>query len=263
MNKDVKKETRKTIYLIIAMLFVGIAIAGGTYALLSSSLNVINGEYNTSTHCFAVDYDITNAGGGTDITGELIPSANPSGGLSGRVGIKMNSGCSLAAKGTITLHVDSSTSSVLTVGHSSYCVSKETLQRINSIISSSACETAGGKWLVFGEEPYCETKNSYIRLPEYTTQSDCTTNNGKWSTWGSPLKYAIYTNASATGTPVAAGRINTADIGNDMVLYSNFTVSTTQVYYYVFIWLDGYLIDNSYVDLPISGSLSATVVQGS
>ena len=50
-NKNIKKNT----FLIVLILLIGLAIAGGTYAYLNLTANVTNGTYNLTSTCFLVD----------------------------------------------------------------------------------------------------------------------------------------------------------------------------------------------------------------
>lgn len=195
-----------------------------------------------------------------DITGTMFPTSSPSRGLNGSVGLKVNSSCSTYGTGTIKLHVDSTTSSTLTTPIASYCESKKTLQKIDGISTKSACETANGIWRGYGDS-YCENPDTLERITTYTTQSDCESNGGSWQTGGSPLKYAVYNSDDITQNPVSVGHINTSDIGHDITLKDDIVISEVQKYYYIYIWLDGYMTDNSFSNLPFSGSISASAIQ--
>lgn len=70
------------------------------------------------------------------------------------------------------------------------------------------------------------------------------------------LKYAVYENINSS--PVASGTI-TATGNKD--LYSGFTLSKTAKTYYIYVWLDGTIADNEYVDIPFSGHIHATAIQ--
>ncbi len=251
---------KKNIILIIAVFFVGIALAGGTYAYLTSTLNVTNGNYNTITGCFDITYNINNVTSGQDITGTMFPSSGPSGGLSGRVGIKTTNACNINGTGELKLHINSGTSSSLMSPSQSYCEDRRTLEAMSGVTTEAACDTAGGRWRGYGDA-YCENNATLQRLTDYTTQSDCTSNGGSWKTGGSPLKYAIYDNASATGTPLSVGRIASTDIGNDITIYENFLINNTQAYYHIFIWMDGYLIGNSDNTASFDGYITASAIQ--
>ena len=250
----------KNFILLITVLFVGLALAGGTYAFLTSSVNITNNVYNTVTGCFNVDYTIDNGDNTQDITGTLFPSTNASGGLNGRVGIKANTTCGLNGIGTLKLHINSETSSTFMTSASSYCEDRGTMEPITGISTEADCQTTGGRWRGYGDS-YCESNTTLERLTDYTDSSSCANHSGTWKSGGSPLKYAVYSNATATGAPLSKGYITAADIGNDVTIYDGFIVDATQDYYYVFIWLDGYLVDNSVNNLSFGGYIKAEAVQ--
>ena len=225
---NMKNIRNKYILMAAVVILVGLAVAGGTYAWLSASLNVTNGNSSGQTHCFLIDYNIDNAGSGNgqSITGLLFPGSGPAKGLTGRVGLKVNSSCSLNGTGTLKLHINSGTSSVFgTVG-----------------------------------EAHCENSTTLETLNDYKTSSACS-GHGTWTSSTTPLKYAVYSNNAATGTPLSVGYITTSDIGNDKTIYNNISITSTQAYYYIFIWLDGYMTDNTFTDLSFDGYISASAVQ--
>lgn len=228
----------------------------------SSGDGVILDEVNISTVASKISfknfqlYETSNL----DITGTMFPSASPNKGLNGRVGFKANSTCNVPGTGSLNLHVNSGFDTKILTVATSYCYDKYTGDRYTEYTTESACTTAGYKWKEYPTN-WCENKNTLEMLREYTDSSTCTSNNGIWRTSGSPLKYAIYNNATGTGTPLSVGNITTSDVGHDIVIANNLDVTSTQQYYYIFIWLDGYLTDDTYVDLPFSGYINATVVQ--
>ncbi len=250
----------KSILLVIAILLVGLSLAGGTYAYLTMAANVTNGNYNTQTTCFNIDYNISNEGSGQDITGTLFPSSGPSGGLNGRVGIKVNASCSTRGLGTLKLHINSNTSSSLMTSASSYCENRKTLEAISGITTEADCTTAGGRWRGYGDN-FCENPATLGRMTEYTTQYACTSHGGTWKSGGSPLKYAVYDNSNATGASLSKGYITSTDINTDKIIYDNFIIDSNQQYFYIFIWIDGYLVDNAVNDLPFSGYVKAEANQ--
>ena len=252
----------KSILLVITILLIGLSLAGGTYAYLTMAASVTNGNYNTQTTCFNIDYNISNEGSGQDISGTLFPSANASGGLSGRVGLKANASCGLNGLGTLKLHINSTTSSSLMTSASSYCQDRKTLEPISGITTESACTTTGGRWRGYGDA-YCESKSTLERLTTPTDSESCTSAGGTWKTGGSPLKYAVYDNNAGTGEPLSKGYIESTDINTDKVIYDNFIITSTQKYYYIFIWIDGYLVDNAINNLPFSGYINASAEQAS
>ena len=257
MNRDIKK---KLIGSIIAVIAFVILIAGATYAYLVSNVDVTNGNYVTDTHCFQIDYNINNTDGTQNITGILFPSAVPTKGLNGRVGFKTTNNCELNGKGTLKLFINSNNNTTnLTSIASSYCRSRKTGEAVN--LTESECTAAGHRWVSIPTS-YCEN-NATLETMTNVSQSDCTSNGGTWVTGGSPLKYAVYDNNSGSGTPVKAGYITSSDIGdsNGKIIYDNFIVTDVQKYYYIYIWMDGYLTDNSYNDIPFTGHIEASAIQ--
>ena len=250
----------KSILLVIAIVLVGLSLVGGTYAYLTMAASVTNGNYNTTTTCFNIDYNISNEGSGQDITGTLFPSSGPSGGLSGRVGIKVNAACSTRGIGTLKLHINSTTSSSLMTSASSYCQNRKTLEPIANITTEADCTTAGGRWRGYGDS-FCENSVTLQRMTDYTTENACTGAGGTWKTGGSPLKYAVYDNNAATGIPLSKGYITSTDINTDKTIYTDFIIDSNQQYFYIFIWLDGYLVDNAVNDLPFGGYVKAEANQ--
>ena len=252
-------KNRKIIYTlwILTILFT---MLGGTFAYLSNNLNVTNGAYSLDSHCFNVDYNINNVDGSQDITGTLFPSSTHNKGLSGRVSMKINSSCDMNGMGELKLHINSTTSSKLTTSATSYCENKSTLEAISGITTKLACNTAGGRWQGYGDY-YCESNTTLERLAQYNNELNCTGNGGTWKSGGSPLKYAVYNNESGNGSPLSVGYITSSDIGNDKTIYNDFVVTGNQDYYYIFIWLDGYLTDSTYTNLPFSGYITANAMQ--
>ena len=70
------------------------------------------------------------------------------------------------------------------------------------------------------------------------------------------LKYAVYENVNSE--PVSSGVISQT---GEMTLYGDFTLSETAKNYYIYIWLDGNIADNSYVNIPFSGYIHASATQ--
>ena len=211
---------RKNIILSVVVVLVGILLAGGTYAYLTFSINVTNNVVNASTTCFDIDYLDTN-----QITGTMFPSAGPAKGINGKVSLKVKSSCDLDGIGNIYIHANSGTSTKFTTTMTAHCENPNTLETLKS----------------------------------YTTSSTCTSNNGIWVTNGTPLKYAIYDNDSATGQPIDVGYFNA--IGSDLAVYKTFLINHTQKNYYIFLWLDGYLTDNTYTNLAFNGYVKADATQ--
>lgn len=253
-------KNRKIVYVLL-ILTVLFTLIGGTFAYLNFTFEATNSNYVSETHCFQIDYTINNENSGQDITGTLFPSANPTGGLNGRVGLKTNNNCELNGIGTLKLHIndsiDSTSFTKLTTKASSYCRSRKTGEAVN--LSESECTEAGNRWIDIPTS-YCENTNTLEYMKDYTTSSDCTSNGGTWVTNGSPLKYAVYNNVDLT-TPVSVGHIISTDRGTDMTIFDNFMVISEQKYYHIYIWLDGNLTDNTFEELPFSGYILSSVTQ--
>lgn len=214
------KMKNKNIVLSLVIVLVGLVLAGGTYAYLTVTLNVTNNIVNGSSTCFNVDYLNTD-----QITGTLIPSARPTGGLTGTVSLKINNACDLEGTGNIYLHVNANTS--------------------NTFITTLP--------------NHCENRYTLETMTQYTTSNTCQANNGSWITAGTALKYAVYDNSAGTGDPLNVGYIN--DIDDDIAIYENFIITKTQKNYYIFLWLDGNLTDNTYANLSFSGYVKADAMQ--
>lgn len=255
-------NTKKLIGAIIGVIMFAALIAGATYAALSRTANTTNATQDVASLCFLIDYNINNTDGSQDITGTMFPSGTIAKGLNGRVGLKINSSCTLNGTGTLKLHINNTTSSALTTPAASYCENRSTLEKIDGITTEAACkaDNVKGRWRGYGDS-YCENPNTLERMPDYTTQSDCTSHSGTWKTGGSPLKYAVYNNANLTGNPISKGHITSSDIGKDITIYDNFPIDDIQQYYYIYIWLDGYQTDNTHTELPFSGYISASAIQ--
>jgi len=251
---------RKNVVLMVLVMFMGLLIAGGTFAYLTYSANITNGNYVAETHCFNVDYNIDNGDNTQDIVGTLFPSLGPTRGLNGRVGLKVNDECEVNGIGTIKLHINSESDSHLTEIATSHCEDKKTGDILTEYTTEASCSSANQSWKSYPTS-YCESNSTLQTLKDYTTSASCTANNGTWVTNGSPLKYAVYNTNNTNGSPVKVGHITSSDIGNDITIYDNFLVSNLQSYYYVYIWLDGYLTDNTHADLPFGGYITANAIQ--
>lgn len=70
------------------------------------------------------------------------------------------------------------------------------------------------------------------------------------------LKYAVYTDPN--GSPAATGTITKT---GEMTLYDNFNMTMNAVTYYIYVWLDGTIADNEYVNLPFSGYIYTSATQ--
>lgn len=228
---------KRNIKLIIIVAVICVLLAGGTLAAFLFNANITNGNISGCTTSFAITYGVSDSSNEEPITGTLFPSKKAQGGLSGKVSLTMvrDADCdaSITGKGTLKLHLNGN-------GNNSADLFKTI--------------TTG----------HCEDATTFETLSDYTSSSTCSASSSrKWVSSTTGLKYAIYTNASGSGTPVSAGYIPSGDFssGYDVIIYDNFTVDYTTRSYYVFIWLDGYITDNSYTDKPISAYISASAVQ--
>lgn len=225
MNSSISKKYKKIDFFIIALFLVSLLVVGGTYAYISTSLTISNGNYNTKTTCLNVTYNITNDDGSLPITGPLFPSTGPSGGIFGKVSLKINDSCSITGLGTLTLNV--------TTG------------------SDILFQTASG---------HCENSQTLETIPSYTDSSSCNAQtNYKWVTNGTALKYAIYNTSSISDAiPLNVGYLNST---SSIDIYKDISVTAIQSNFYVYIWLDGYVSDNSYANIAFDGNISASVEQ--
>jgi len=273
---------KKNIILLILVLIAGILLAAGTYAYFIIAANVINGNYVDSTQCFDIEYSVRETSSSTDaicantdidgdgyvsiidsqqlssfinsgntnsqydvnsdsvvdyddvtlinqcvntIGGTLFQSSNALGGISGRYHLNINESCDVDAVGEIFLKVDDTTSTLLT----------QTVRE------------------------HCENSVTKVTVPGYTTESECVAISGnEWVTTGTALKYSIY---DANNQLLTAGHIPSSVIGGQMSLYDGFSVGHTEQTYILYIWLDGYLADNTYVLQSFGGSMYAEIMQ--
>lgn len=79
---------------------------------------------------------------------------------------------------------------------------------------------------------------------------------------GIALKYAVYNG----NTKLSSGTVNSdivkTGVPNGMVIYDGFKINnTTTTTYTVYLWLDGELVDNRYLNLSFSGSINLKAVQ--
>lgn len=241
-NADNNKidNKKKLIYLSIGVVILILMVVGATYAFYTMSINVTRGNYNTVTTCFDIDYSYANddtvVEDGVDnesITGTLFPSNNPVDGLTGRVSLKIKDECAVEGIGDLKLNVSD--------------VSDVLVQIV---------------------EPHCENKNTLETLTNYTSQNECNKRpDTVWVTNGTALKYAVYdTNNIVVGTtlPLSVGYINST---GSFLLYDDFEMlkiykdESINYTYYVYIWLDGDVSDNSYTSLVFDGYINATVEQ--
>jgi len=228
---------KKNIIITIAVVCGLLVVAGITYAAITLNLFVSNSVYNTKTACFNIDYSIANGDGTSNISGLLFPGLNAgaSEGLKGKVSMKINSSCSgVRGIGSLYLHLNELSGDNLT----------------NELKLMSTVTTA-----------HCEDNTTLQTLNDYTTESDCNLHGGAWVTSTSALKYAIYDNNTASGIPLKTGTISSSTTNTDILLYDYIPVTSTNKNLYVFIWLDGYLTDNTYTNLAFSGYIKASATQ--
>lgn len=168
-------------------------------------------------------FGVTYQNDDTSITGTLFPSGDAYGGISDWVSATADATCDLTGKGTLKIHVNSA-SNVLTGTVAAHCENEKTL----------------------------ETQS------DYTTQSTCTAVTGnKWVTDGTALKYAVFSGDDL----YSSGYIKSTDIGNDITVHDNFSVTTTSKRFDVYVWLDGYLTDDNYYDLAFDSSIKMITSQ--
>ena len=257
---EVDSMRQRSAMLTVVMFLMGLMIVGGTYAYLNMQANVTNTNYVAVSTCFLVDYDIDNGDSTQNITGILFPSIGPTKGLNGRAGLKIKEECAVSGTGTLELHVNSATNTHLTQIASSHCEDKKTGDFLTEYMTEASCSSANGKWKSYSTS-YCENKTTLAVLKNYTNSASCTANNGNWVTNGSPLKYAVYSSNNTNTTPVSVGHITGSDIGSDIPIYDDIILDYDQKYFYVYIWIDGYLTDNSHADLPFDGYIKASATQ--
>ena len=250
----------KSLVLLIVVFFIGLMIVGGTLAFMMISANITNTNYVGLSTCFLVDYNIDNGDNTQDITGILFPSLGPSGGLSGRVGLKIASSCSVNGTGTLKLHINNTTDSHIMEKATSHCEDKKTGDILTEYSTESSCSSAGAKWKNYPVS-YCEDNTTLRVMKDYTTSGSCTSHNGTWVTNGSPLKYAVYNSNNTNANPIRVGHITSSSIGSDVTIYDDIILTHEQRYFYIYIWLDGYLTDNTHVDLPFDAYVKVNAIQ--
>ena len=221
--KDNKKsETKQTLFLVLGIFLVSMFIIGGTYAYMTLSIDINNNTIAYNTTCFDIVYDADNDS--TPITGTLIPSSGPGGGLNGKISLGLSASCkNIDAYGTFNLDVTSG-SDILFQTVDAHCENSQTLRTLTKYTDSTSCEASA---------------------------------NGKWVTGGTALKYAVYTtnNITSTTVPIKTGYIKSNGI---IPIYKNFPVLNETVNYYFYVWLDGNLTDNTYASQSFVGGISAS-----
>lgn len=288
---------RKNIILAISIIVVGALVVAGTYAYLVYSANVTNGTYNTVVECFDVVYDITNDDGTSNISGTLFPSASPSGGLYGKVTIKMNPSCNVTGIGNLYLDVDSKYNLVSYVN--AYCSNATTFESVSEYTEQSTCEAAGYTWIEGGSalkyiifdssESVVSVGNIlYKKLLDNGKVFGDVDGDGDFD--GDDAAYiaeydagyvdtidleiadlnldgeitisdAVRASRCVTGYIDCFGLSSNDDVSFEVQLYSDFFVGSTQEQYTIYIWMDGYLIDSTYESLSFGGNIRASVSQ--
>ena len=225
MKKNRKLETKQTLFLVLGIFLISMFIIGGTYAYMTLSISITNNTIAYETSCFDIVYDADNDS--TPISGTLIPSSGPGGGLNGKISMGLASKCK---------NID---------GYGSFYLDV----------------TSGSEVLFRTVDEHCENSQTLRTLTKYTDKASCEEQtNGVWVTGGTALKYAVYTtnNISSTTIPNKVGYLT--DEGS-LGLYENFPIVNQTVDYHIYVWLDGNLIDNSYVSQSFVGSISASASQ--
>lgn len=243
---DIKTDNKKKNIIIFSILSLVLLILGGTFAYITLSATVTNGNYTGNFTCFNINYSVNNSDGTSDITGTLFPSSGPSGGINGAIEIGIDPDCNVNGLGSLQLQTMSTSS--------------ELFQTVSA---------------------HCEDSQTLSTMGAYTTQAECEAQtNGVWVTSGRALKYAIYNtdNVNSSTIPIKVGYVVAHTYARN-ILYNDFILydvdSTTQstiaanagfdsdgnINYSIYIWLDGNLIDDSYQNLNFNARLLAFVVQ--
>lgn len=226
MNMEEEKQlsNKYTIIIMVVIFLIALLIAGGTYAFMVYDMSISNKNIASSTVCFDIVYDADNDT--SPITGTLIPSSGPGGGLSGKISIGMNSNCNINVYGNFYLNI-----------------------------------TNGSDVLFQTVDAHCENSQTLRTLVDYKDQASCEAQtNGKWVTDGTALKYAIYTTNNITASTVPV-KVDYIDSIGEKNIYKDFSMTNVTVDYYVYVWLDGNLIDNEYANQSLAGDISASVSQ--
>lgn len=226
-NNDKVSTNKQTLFLVFGILLISMLIIGGTYAYLTWGIDVVNKNIVSSTTCFDIVYAIENDDNSTPITGTLIPSSGPGGGLSGKISMGISDSCK---------QID---------GYGSFYLDVST----------------GSDILFQTVDAHCENSQTLRTLVDYTDQESCEAQtNGVWVTTGNALKYAIYTTdvINSDTVPVKVGYINKEGM---MGLYDNFAITNVTVNYYIYVWLDGNLSDDTYASQSFAADISASASQ--
>jgi len=152
------ERKKKNVILIILIVFVGLPLIGGTYALLSYIISVSGGNYNTVTTCFNVNYSGTSHTDKLPVNGYLFQSSTPQGGLLNEVAMSLDLTCGIKAVGNIYLMVEDDTGSVLlSEGALKYAV----YDNLDSDPIASGSITSKGDKLLYGNFPLSGNEKKY------------------------------------------------------------------------------------------------------
>lgn len=214
---------KKRIIIIISIITFAMLLVGGTFAWLIFDGALVFGNSQAQSSCFVIDYDYTNDDGTMDLSGTLMQTSVPKTGLSGKVQLGIHPDCSdTMGEGTIYLNVASADNPLLQPVAKAHCENPLTLQTMKNYTTSSACTSAGYTWV--SNKP--------------------------------ALKYAVYEDIDSN--PVSVGYINKT---GDITLYDGFTIYGSKIPYYIYIWLDGELANNSYMNVNFTGNIHLEVNQ--
>ena len=204
----------------------------GENTLFFTPQSSINSGTLTMTFNTSTDYDIVTLSNfriydieSGNLVGTLFPSGTAAGGINGGITAAISPSCALTTgRGTLYLHVDSGTSTDLTSTVDGHCEVINSLETLSDIDSSTTCSSTSG---------------------------------AHWVTDGTALKYMVFSG----GDLYSSGYIKTTDIGNDIQIHNDFSVTTTSKTWDVYIWLDGYLSGEDYANLPFSGTIRMNTMQ--
>ncbi len=170
-------EKHKLIGTVIGVLAFIALIAGLTYAWFTwTSGNTILGG---TTECFTINYV-----NGQNISGQITPSANYSGGKTTTVQIGIDSGCNIGGTGTIKLTTNS---------------------------SGNAISLADGA-----------------------------------------VKYAVYNGSS---------EVSSGNVTDGTIELATVNLTKSLVTYTIYVWVDGAIVDNTYIGKSYSGYIHASAEQ--
>ena len=225
INENKNNKRNKKYLTISAIILIILIVVGATFAYFNSAFKAKNSNVNTGTPCF----NIINTFSSEASDNILFPVASPKSGKKVNISLKVDQACqNVSGTGSLYLHINSGTSNQLFRVSAAHCENKKTLETMDDYKNSTDCQNAS---------------------------------NGKWVTDGTPIKYAVYDNADGNGIPLKVGYLKTSDIGTRKLLYDGIDVNYTNKNFYVFVWMDGYITDESYTNLPFDGYIDVSVVQ--